>query len=373
MRILRQTAVQMWVLTFALTTSAAVIDVSVFDALGRQQPIESVLIDVCATRAVFIGENHDRYDQHLSELEVIRRLYERDPDRWAIGVEFIQRPFQRDLDAYIAGEISEREFLRKTEYFDRWGFDFRLYRPIFDFAREHRIPMVALNADRELSEKVGKVGLEGLTPLERDQLPRDIDKSDLRYRERIQDIFKEHALGRSRTFEHFWEAQLVWDETMAESVAGYLSTHPQKAMIVLAGAGHIEFGSGIPNRVRRRLPGIRTALFITNDNPPQEPQATDYSLISEREALPPAPKMGITMEVSEGVRIKSVTPGGPADEKGMNPKDRIVAIDDQDIRSLGDIRLALLDKKPGDPIVAHIMRDDASGKTEDLVFQLKLQ
>ena len=44
----------------------------------------------------------------------------------------------------------------------------RLYRPIFRFAKEHAIPMVALNADRELTEKVGEVGLEGLNGAERE-------------------------------------------------------------------------------------------------------------------------------------------------------------------------------------------------------------
>ena len=73
-------------------------------------------------------------------------------------MEFIQRPFQPALDAYISGAITEREFLKRAEYFDRWGFDYRLYRPIFSFAKEHGIPMVALNAERELAEKVAKVG-----------------------------------------------------------------------------------------------------------------------------------------------------------------------------------------------------------------------
>jgi uncharacterized iron-regulated protein len=371
MRVFRQAAIRIWVLTL-VTTAWADFDVRVVDARGRQRDIESVVVNISSASAVFIGENHDRYDQHLSELEIIRRLYERDPNRWAIGVEFIQRPFQKVLDAYIAGEISEREFLRNSEYFDRWGFDFRLYRPIFRFAREHAIPMVALNADRELTEKVGKTGLEGLSRSERERLPAEIDKSDDPYRKRLEKIFKQHGQVRTGNFEHFLEAQLVWDETMAESVAGYLSSHPQKSMIVLAGSGHIEFGSGIPNRVRRRLSDVKTAVLITEDKPSKESRRTDYSLISKKEDLPPAPKMGIAMEVSDGVRVKSVTPGSPATDAGIKPKDRIVAIDDHDVKSQGDVRLALLDKKPGDPILMRVQRDGASG-TERLMFEMKLQ
>src|SRR5262245_33454591 len=134
----RLAAVSIFILTFAFTALAG-FDVKVFDEQGKQRDLESVVAAISGARAVFVGENHDRYDQHLSELEIIRRLYELDPKRWAIGVEFIQKPFQADLDAYITGDINEREFLRKSQYFDRWGYDFRLYSPIFHFAKEHAI------------------------------------------------------------------------------------------------------------------------------------------------------------------------------------------------------------------------------------------
>ena len=356
----------------AFATASVGFEPKVFDAHGKERQIESLVEDISTARGVFIGESHDRYDQHLSELEIIRRLYERNPNRWAIGVEFIQRPFQPALDAYIAGEIDEREFLRRTEYFDRWGFDFRLYRPIFQFAREHGIPMVALNAPRELSENVGKVGVEGLSAALREQLPRDMDKSDKDYRKRLEKIFKQHAGGPGSNFEHFWEAQLIWDESMAERAAEYLTSHPEKAIVVLAGSGHIEFGSGIPNRVRRRLPAINTAILITADKPQKKSHLTDYSLVSKEEVLPPAPKMGLVTERHDGVRVKEVTAGGPAAIMGIKPNDQVVKIDGEDVKSLGDFRLALLDKKPGDRITMRIHRNNAAGP-EDLTFDLTLQ
>src|SRR5262249_22592566 len=156
------------------------------------------------------------------------------------------------------------------------------------FAREHAIPVVALNATRELSEEVAKVGLQGLkTPL-REQLPGQIDKSDQTYRKRIQKIFNQHPEATAGNFEHFWEAQLIWDETMGESVARYLSSHPDKGMIILAGSGHVEFGSGIPSRVRRRLPELTTAILLSTDKPRTKSHVTDYSLISKKEDLSPA-------------------------------------------------------------------------------------
>jgi uncharacterized iron-regulated protein len=368
----RVAAVLICMAIFAATTVFANFTLKAFNVQGRQQDIESVIADVSGARAVFIGETHDRYDQHLSEVEVIRRLHERDPNRWAIGVEFIQQPFQAALAAYISGDIDEWEFLKRTEYFDRWGYDFRLYSPVFRFAKEYGISMVALNAPRELTEKVAKVGLEGLNGQERERLPKEIDKSDEAYRQRIRKVFNEHPEATGGDFERFWEAQLVWDEAMAERVSEYLSTHAEKAMVVIAGSGHVEFGSGIPNRVRRRLPQVQTAILITADKPQTKQHLADYFLVSKKEVLPPAPKMGIVMELRDGVRVKNVTRGGPAADSGIKPKDRIVAIGGEEVKSIGDARLALLNQKPGDHVVMHIQRDNVAG-TEDLTFDLTLR
>ena len=37
--------------------------------------------------------------------------------------------------------------LRGTQYYDRWRFDYRLYREILSSARRHRIPVIALSAN----------------------------------------------------------------------------------------------------------------------------------------------------------------------------------------------------------------------------------
>ena len=106
------------------------------------QSLATIIPALAEKRVVFIGETHDRFDHHLNQLAVIQRLHEQDP-RWVIGLEYFQQPYQEYLDAYIAGTIDERTFLEKTEYFQRWRFDYRLYRPIFQYAREQGIPAAA--------------------------------------------------------------------------------------------------------------------------------------------------------------------------------------------------------------------------------------
>jgi uncharacterized iron-regulated protein len=359
-------------LLFAIASSATAQNLKILDAAGSEHDPDSVLQQLDQKRVVFIGEEHDRYDHHLDELEIIRRLHDRNPQRWVIGVEFIQRPFQPYLDAYVAGQLTEREFLMKTEYFSRWGYDYRLYRPIFLYAKEQGIPIVALNAEEELTKDAGKLGLDKLPAEERQRLPSDIDESDAAYQDRIRKVFEKHPASGAENFQRFWQAQLVWDETMAQTAAEYLEGRPDKNMIVLAGRGHIEFGSGIPNRVKRRLPGASAAILLCTEGSHMQEGEADYWLDSKEQQLPPAGKMGVTMDLSDGVRVKNTTPAGAAAKAGLKAADRIVSIDDQTVRSIADVQLFMLDKEPGQRVSLEVERENPAGKKE-LSFQLTLQ
>ena len=101
------------------------------------------------TKIIYVGETHDRFSHHVMELEIIKDLHSRGK-KIAIGMEMFQRPFQKVVDDYIEGRIDERAFLKGTEYFKRWGFDYNLYRPILLFARAEKIPVVALNQTQEM-------------------------------------------------------------------------------------------------------------------------------------------------------------------------------------------------------------------------------
>jgi uncharacterized iron-regulated protein len=113
-------------------------------------------------RLVYVGETHTAFADHLLQLEVLRGMASR-PEGLALGVEWFQARFQPVLDRYLAGEIDEAEMLRQTEYYQRWRFDYRLYRPIIRFAREKGIPIIALNASQELTSEIRRVGINGLS------------------------------------------------------------------------------------------------------------------------------------------------------------------------------------------------------------------
>ena len=64
--------------------------------------LDRLAAQLASKRVVFVAESHYRYDHHLNQLEIIRRLHQLDPNL-VIGVEYFQQPFQPRVDDYIAG------------------------------------------------------------------------------------------------------------------------------------------------------------------------------------------------------------------------------------------------------------------------------
>jgi uncharacterized iron-regulated protein len=340
--------------------------------LSQLVDLNAIIPQLATKRVVFVGETHDRFDHHLNQLEIIRRLHPLHPDL-VIGMEYFQQPFQIYLDQYIAGALTEKELLRNTEYFDRWRYDYRLYRPILRYAKQHNIPLLALNVPQEITSKVGQSGLASLTDKQRQAIPAVIDESDADYRRRLKEVFDQHPGSRARNFEWFLQVQLLWDEGMAERAATYLRNHPQHHMVVLAGAGHLAYGSGIPKRLTKRL-DVATAVVLNGTQAGLAPDIADYLLLPNSIELPPAGKLGISMsDTPQGAIVDEFSHGSAAKEVGMKQGDQIISLDGEPVHTSADVRIALLDKQPGDKVEVGIRRMNWFNVARQLVLIVDLR
>ncbi len=342
--------------------------------VSRLGELDGLIEQLADDRVIFVGETHDRYEDHLNQLAIMRGLHERG-NPIAIGMEFFQQPFQDTLDAYVAGDLSEAELLRETEYFERWRFDYRLYRPILRYARAHGLPLIALNLPREITRQVGDGGIASLGPEQAAMIPREIDRDDSEYRAYLETVFAMHPHSEDASFEHFLEVQLLWDEGMAERAVRWLREHPDAQLIVLAGAGHIEYGRGIPSRVQRRL-AVPMSIVMSGQQRPLDPRMADFLLYPQPVSLPKAGVMGVMLDTEsegEGVAIQGFAPQSGAREAGVKEGDRIVGIGDTLVASYADIRIALMDSRPGQRMPVAVLRDPRRGDAEQLRFEVTLQ
>jgi uncharacterized iron-regulated protein len=337
---------------------------------SKSATLPALMTKLADERLIYVGETHTAWQDHLLQLDVLRGMAAQ-PGELAIGVEWIQARFQPVVDRYLAGEIDEAAFLRGVEYYERWRFDYRLYRPIVEYARANGIPIVALNASKELTSEIGRVGIDELSDELRAELPGEYDYGDTAYEDALREMFSMHPIGDGQ-FDRFLAVQLTWDETMAQHVAAYLNANPRNRMLVLAGKGHVSGRSGIPNRVTRRT-GIRGATVATFNPQSRLFNQADYMVLANDQALPKAGIMRVMLdENDEGVIIEDFAANSPAQAAGVKKGDTLVAINGQPVRSFLDVKLLMIDQLPGNEIEVTVSRDQFFGnqQVDNLRFAL---
>ena len=240
---------------------------------GQIISLADIVKDLSAARLVFMGELHTTQSHHHAQLQTVRALKEAGTPV-AIGLEMFRRESQPDLDRWVQGELSEKEF--EQIYYKNWNYPYHLYKDIFLYAREHKIPMVGLNVPPEVTKQVARAGFDSLSPKQRGDLPMVTCRVDPEYLAFIRRSLAMHGHG-GLDFIRFCEAQLVWDTAMAWSLLHYLEKNPESTVVVVAGSGH-SWKKGIPAQIRSRsqLP-FRVIL-------PEIPGRIDRNTISLDEA-----------------------------------------------------------------------------------------
>ncbi|MCM0592577.1 MAG: ChaN family lipoprotein [Gloeotrichia echinulata IR180] len=230
---------------------------AVFVASKCVNSLAQILPELAKANVVYLGETHDSLEDHQNQLKIIQQLYQGN-SKIVIALEMFQRPYQGVINQYLAGKITEEELIEQSEYAKRWGFPWEYYAPILRFAQEKQLAVLALNTPSEITRQVARKGLNSLTASQREQIPpiSEIRTDNQQYRQLVLAAFQNHQAaghGNSANASRFFEAQVLWDETMADSIAKFIRANPDYQVVVLAGQGHIIYGYGIPSRVARRL------------------------------------------------------------------------------------------------------------------------
>jgi aminopeptidase N len=346
---------------------------------------DAIIDDLRQSRVVYFGEIHTDMGTHIAQLQVIQALFQENPDL-AVGMEMFPRSVQDALDGYINGTIAtEKEFLKESNYFTVWGYDYRLYREIIEYARLHRIPLIGLNIDKAIVSHVFREGSpDGLQTDLLEDVPVERQLDIPGYRQRLSRAFSSHDQRNSNGMDlsGFMQAQSIWDEAMAETIAGYLRANPEKRMVVIAGNGHVYKDTAIPPRVARRIDVPQAVLSsISHNNTGRETgYHVDYLLYTRSIELPPPAKVGVILEVEKvdettdrtRVRVIGISPHGKAGEAGIVKNDVILTVAGHAVEDINDLKIILLDKVPGDTVKIRILRSQVLLPDRELELEVEL-
>jgi uncharacterized iron-regulated protein len=218
---------------------------------GSETPLKEAAGSFPRGGIVVVGEQHDQLAHHKAQLAVIKAARQAGLDV-AVGLEMIQHRDQEALDRWVGGTMRSREM--QDVFVRNWGFNYNLYRAIFEYCRKEGVPMIGLNVPREITRKVAREGFESLTEEERGLLPPITCEVGPAYEEFLRRVLGGHGgHGEGRAFERFCEAQLVWDTSMAVYALEYMQSRPESTVVVLTGMVHA-WKPAMPRQVERRSP-----------------------------------------------------------------------------------------------------------------------
>jgi aminopeptidase N len=343
---------------------------------------DTILEKLAGAQVVYVGEGHTSLPDHMLQLRIIEGLYKKNPNL-AIGMEMFPASSQPILDQYTqsGGEMDERTFLKESDYYNVWKYDYRFYRDILNFAKKHQIPLIGLNLDRQIVSEVFRTGgTDSLSKEVLESLPADRDLDMDGYAERLSMMHGVHMQGNhgSGAASGFIQAQALWDETMAENITSFLTEQPDFRVIVLAGSQHTRKDSGIPPRVARRLQVKQASVLNINNNssPGNLERVADYYFLASGEELPETPKIGIvllpqTAADNNTLIISSISPHGKAAAAGLLKGDVLKEINGFPVTNMADLRIAMLDTKAGDTIDIKIFREE-NGQSQEISLNVEL-
>jgi uncharacterized iron-regulated protein len=268
-------------------SASAYVPERVFDTRRRAfSDFEMMLADLARADVVIVGEQHDDPNTHRLEAAILQGLLRRGMPL-TVSLEMFERDVQGHVDDYLAGRMTEEEFLKVSRPWPRYVTD---YRPLLEMARAHRWPVVAANIPRRFAADVAKTGLaalDGLPPEDRAVVARDLQCPLDAYYHRFADTMGAHTTASSdqtsadgAKTERYYHSQCVKDETMAEAITAAFDRQQGRpgTVVHFTGAFHSDFGLGTVERVRRRLPSRRVGIVTivpTQDIDAVEPADED--------------------------------------------------------------------------------------------------
>ncbi|MGC6487172.1 MAG: ChaN family lipoprotein [Planctomycetota bacterium] len=364
---------------------------------GSDQPaaVDAVAAAVVDADLVALGELHHTPGVHRTHHALLRAMHQRRPNL-VIAMEMFERDVQPVLQQYLDGEIDEAAFRAGAR---PWPHYERDYRPVIEFAKRHGLPVLAANAPRPLATKAAKEGLDAVMGSE--HLARATTAPQDGYWESFQEMMAGHGgmLGEDG-MARFYAAQCLKDDTMAESIVDYLAgveADRRPLAVLICGRAHSDHGWGTVQRVVERMPGIEVRVLSaeTVDDAGGEVtiadgEVADFVVVApapQRDPMPamPASKPSSTATAGgdggptenpeglrpafgfmpdyagedEGVLVGEVFEGRPAFEAGIEPGDRILAINGQPTLDLEEYTEVLDTLIIGRTVTVRVRREGA--------------
>lgn len=343
---------------------------------GQFLDVEGLVVDALWVGAqaaqaayVLLGEGHPVACDHLAQARIIELMVEAGAPP-VVGLEMVSLDMQPVLDLFNKSIIGVDDLESALKWNQTWGYPFALYRPIFEAAKKHNLPLFALNAPRDVARKVGKSGLKNLAVEERLELPAKIIPVPQEQEEFLRQVFNAHPFGTPKDAKAAWKSfvtvQALWDTTMARR-AVEARVAMRRPVVVIAGGGHVEHGWGIASRLATFDPQGQRLLVMPwrGGELPDKSEADLFFYCPETMR----PRLGIALEIKNStITVVNVEPGSRAEASGITAGDVLVKAQGLELHTLSDLHDATMRAfEQEGTLRLELLRQ---GRTEELLITL---
>ena len=127
---------------------------------GQPVAIEPWFTDLASANIIYLGEEHRNRWHIEAALRILHALTAQGLQPPALALEMFGWDGQSAIHRYLSNSPPSREqFLQDSRWEENWGGPFEEYEPLVNFAREHRLTLLALNPPRALVRLVARQGL----------------------------------------------------------------------------------------------------------------------------------------------------------------------------------------------------------------------
>jgi len=215
--------------------------------------LEEIVNELKNVDVLFFGEEHNDSTGHFLEMMIFRKMQESYP-KTALAMEMFHTDIQPVINEYLAGCISERNFIKEARAWNNYDD----YKPLIEYAKTNKLNVIGGNAAARYSNMVTLGGLESLKSLPSGSIaflpPLPIDTATGRYYEKFTETLGGHHMGDMKIY----QTQNFWDATMAWSIARFLKQNKGYKVLQLNGRFHSDEKLGAMAQLKIMSPELTT-------------------------------------------------------------------------------------------------------------------
>lgn len=234
---------------------------------GKRTRFNRLVKEAMRSDVILFGELHDDPIAHWMQLQLAKALYQEDSTALFLGAEMFERDQQVLVDEYLNKTISSRNFEQQARLWPNYSTD---YKPILEWAREHKVDFVASNIPRRYASIISRQGPQAMRSSISQEAQKwmyadslEVDFGLSQYEKMMQMGGGMHGSGMKP--ENFVYAQAAKDKTMAESILHHLDE--DRRCLHFNGSFHSDYFQGIMHYLEKARPGLRIMTISTMLSP----------------------------------------------------------------------------------------------------------